>query len=64
MQFESNHSFFKDIIHRVRCFKNIPKTLAHHHQRLLCLEANSERDGTLLKDAVTGPGRLYLTPGM
>ena len=41
MHYESEHSYFKDLAHRVRCFKNIPRTLSYHHQRLQCLEANS-----------------------
>lgn len=61
MRYESKHNYFKDLAHRVHCFKNIPKTLAHHHQRLSCLQFNSERESSLLKDTLTGPGKTLLT---
>ncbi len=40
MRFEGKHSYFKDLAHRVKCFKNIPKTMAHLHQELLCFTTN------------------------
>ena len=43
MRYESKHNYFKDLAHRIKCFKNIPQTLLHHHQRLLCLYANSNQ---------------------
>ena len=55
MRFESKHSYFKDIARRVKCFINIPKTLASHHQQLMCYYLNSDQ---LLSDhdILTGPG--------
>jgi len=44
MRYESKHNYFKNLAHRVKCFKNIPQTLLYHHQRLLCLYANSNKD--------------------
>ena len=31
----------KDLARCVKCFRNIPKTLASHHQRLMCYYLNS-----------------------
>lgn len=42
LRFEGKHSYFKDIARRVMCFKNIPKTLYFHHQRLMCYYLNSD----------------------
>lgn len=36
MRFEGKHNYFKDLAHRVKCFKNIAKTLATRHQHLMC----------------------------
>lgn len=36
MRFEGKHSYFKDLARRVRCYKNIPKTLARCHQHMMC----------------------------
>ena len=36
MRFEGKHNHFKDLAHRVKCFKNTPKTLASRHQTLVC----------------------------
>ena len=35
MRFEGKHSYFKDLAHRVRCYKNIPKALAKRHQYMM-----------------------------
>lgn len=53
MRFESKHHYFKDLCYRVRCFKNIPKTLINHHQRLWCLYCNTTL--SLRKDTLSGP---------
>jgi len=34
MRFEGKHSYFKDLAQRVKCYKNIPKTLARRHQHM------------------------------
>jgi hypothetical protein len=44
MRFEAKHGFFKSLAHKVKCFKNIPKTLAQRHQNLMCYYASSEND--------------------
>ena len=35
MRFEGKYNYFKDLAHRVRCYKNIPKTLARRHQHMM-----------------------------
>ena len=57
MRYESKHNYFKELAYQVRCFKNIPQTLAMHHQRLSCLYSNSIDDYLLLKKVSTGPGK-------
>ena len=36
MRFEAKHSYFKSLAHKVKCFKNIAKTLAELHHNLMC----------------------------
>ena len=54
MRFESKHNYFKDLAHRVKNFKNVPKTMAERHQEALCyhLRSNSQ----LGKNTRVGPG--------
>ena len=70
MRFESKHNYFKDLAHRVKCFKNIPKTMAERHQYLLCFYLNSASKGSsFVKETMVGPGRyihsvyMYTVPG-
>ena len=57
MRYESKHNYFKDLALRVKCFKNIPLTLASHHQRLCCLHltAHSIKENFLIKSTDNGP---------
>ena len=55
MRFEGKNNYFKDLAHRVKCFKNIPKTLAVRHQRLVCYQLASG-NSTFFKDTAIGPG--------
>ena len=32
MRFEGKHNFFKDIAHRLKCYRNIEKSMAERHQ--------------------------------
>ena len=59
LRFEGKHSYFKDIARRIKCFKNIPKTLAFHQQRLTCYYVNS---GELFieNDIQAGPGMFFM----
>ena len=57
MRFEGKHSYFKDIARCVKCFKNIPESLAFHHQRLMCYYLNSDKFFVSL-DTLTGPGTM------
>ena len=52
MRFEGKHNYFKDLAHRVKCFKNIPKSLASRHQRLVCYQFASNN----VKETLFGPG--------
>ena len=58
MRFEGKHNLFKDLAHRVKNFKNIPKTMAYHHQELVCCYVNSGSDrSSFVKESRTGPGK-------
>lgn len=35
MRFEAKHSFFKQVVRHVNCFKNVPFTLANKHQLMM-----------------------------
>ena len=57
MRFEGKHNYFKDLAHRVKCFKNIAKTLATRHQHLMCYYLGTSTPGSpFCKDAMVGPG--------
>lgn len=58
MRFEGKHNYFKDLAHRVKCFKNIPKTLARRHQRLVCYNLAASHS-SIFKETMFGPGKLY-----
>ena len=47
MRYESKHSYFKSLCHRVKNFKNIAKTLARHHQNLVCYQLSNDSVGFL-----------------
>ena len=55
MRYEGKHSYFKDLSRRVKCFKNISKTLTFHHQRLMCYYMNSDKL-FIDNDILTGAG--------
>ncbi len=38
MRFEGKHAYFKDLAKKVKNFKNIPHSLAHKHQKVVCAE--------------------------
>ena len=59
MRFEGKHNFFKDIAHRIKCFRNIPKSMAENHQLYSCYLRNSQCS-KMGKDAQTGPGKVGL----
>ncbi len=46
MRFEAKHSYFKSLTQKIKCFKNIAKTLAQRHQNLMCYYS---LDGDILK---------------
>lgn len=59
MRFESKHNYFKELAHRVKCFKNIPKTMAQRHQEFMCYSLNGE-NSPFSKENMTGPGQCNL----
>ena len=66
MRYESKHSYFKDLAQKTKCFKNIPKSLAERHQRLVCYHFHQSK--ALVKEIETGKGTFlhdttdYFTP--
>ena len=57
MRFEGKHSYFRDLANRVKCYKNIPKTMAERHQELLCYYLKSTKNGSpFMKETMVGPG--------
>lgn len=57
MRFESKHNYFKDFAHRVKCFKNIPKSFTKRHQEFMCYHLNSCSKGSpFTKNIMIGPG--------
>ena len=54
MRYEAKHSYFKDIAQKTKCFKNIPKSLAERHQRLVCYHFHGSK--SLVKEFKTGKG--------
>ena len=51
------NNYFKDLAHRIKSFKNVPKTMAYHHQRSLCYYVNGNRDQSpFYKESKTSPG--------
>ena len=57
MRFEGKHNYFKDLAHRVKCFKNIPKTMAERHQELACYYmVSSSSNSQYCKETQAGPG--------
>lgn len=55
MRFEAKNSHFKDIIQRIRNFKNVPKSLALRHQGWSCYN-NASFGTSSQKELTTGPG--------
>ena len=58
VRYESKHNYFKQLAHRVKCFKNISKILAQRHQEFMCYNLNAE-NGLFKKQALVGPGMYH-----
>lgn len=57
MRFEAKNSHFKDLAHRIKNYKNIPKSLAQRHQAWSCYVFSASSTGaSVLKNVKTGPG--------
>ena len=60
MRFEAKNSHFKDLAHRSKNFKNIPKSLAKRHQAWSCyVYSNHAASGFAMSDFLTGPGIYF-----
>lgn len=59
MRFEAKNSHFKDIIHRIKNFKNVPKSIASHHQSWFCY-INATQQHFLQKNFISGPGMWFV----
>lgn len=58
MRYEAKHSYFKHLA-RVLCnFKNIAKTLAHHHQQYMCYQMCESGRYLRIKPEYTG-GKFF-----
>lgn len=61
MRFEGKHNYFKDLAHRLKCFKNVSKSMSHYHQRLVCYYVNSSNlSSPFVKENSTGCGKGIL----
>lgn len=58
MRFEAKHNYFKSLAQRVKCFKNIAKTLASRHQRLMCYYLSNPLSSVIIKGTKTSKGTL------
>ena len=54
MRYEAKHSYFKDLAQKIKNFKNISKSLAERHQRLVCYQFLGSQ--SLVKELATGKG--------
>ena len=56
MRYEAKHSYFKDLAQKIKNFKNISKSLAERHQRLVCYQFLGSQ--SLVKELGTGKGYI------
>ena len=56
MRFESKHKEFKNAARRTS-FKNVLKTLAHHHQRMLAYQLHYDSGFADVNKISTGSGK-------
>ncbi len=60
MRFEGRHGFFKDLAHRVKCFKNVAKTMACLNQEQVCYQMTSTSSRSIYhKETKVGISKLY-----
>lgn len=56
MRYEAKHHYFKDLAQKLKCFKNICKSLAYRHQYMLCYQMVTTK--SLVKEMKIGRGEL------
>ena len=63
MRYEAKHNYFKRLVKNAWNSRNIGKTLASRHQRLMCYYLNSAEEGHSFLDETisTGRGKLHCT---
>lgn len=61
MRFEGKHNYFKDFAHRVKCYKNISKSLANHHQNMMCYYFGTTTPSSLFDSTGVGAGMYCCT---
>ena len=54
MRFKGKHNYFKDLSQKTKCFKNIAKSLAHRHQKLVSYQLSKSQ--SLIKEMEIGKG--------
>ena len=59
MRYEAKHNYFKDLAQKMKCFKNICKSLAERHQHLICYQYLTSN--VLLKDTEVGKSENHFT---
>ena len=64
MRYEAKHSYFKRLAKNAYNFKNIAKTLAKRHQRLMCYYLNSPGEGHGFLDEATSTGKGQFSPSI
>ena len=57
MRYKAKHNYFKTSSTN-KMLQNIPKSLANHHQRLMCLYFNSKSGMDLNKQTISGTGTI------
>ena len=57
MRYESKHSMLKIYVQVVHQFKNIPKSIAYHHQHQMCCQMADDKSYLVSKE-ICGPGNM------
>ena len=58
MRFEAKHNYFKSLAQRVKCYKNIAKTLSSRHQKLMCYYLCNPLSSPIIKGIKTSKGLI------
>ena len=61
MRYEAKHSYFKRMAHVVHNFKNISKSVAKRHQRLMCYRMSDKSSYLVPRTVYSNGMHIYLT---